>query len=456
MLIWILALVLLGIAGACGYKLGAVRFAVCLVGLLLGAALALPLGPYLKSLVPLVGLKNPVWTLILPPILVFLLIYLIFIGLSFFVHRKVEHYYKYQGDDVLRIRWERVNHAVGLWVGLMMGAVWLLLFGIAIYGVGYATVQMASDDNNSMPVRFLNQARQDLQSTGLDKAVAPFDPMPPRFYEASDILGLIYQNPTLHSRLAQYPPFLLLADRPEFQELAKNTEFNQLLLSKGDVVEVLKHPALQPILQSPDIIQELLNQDLNDLRTYLTTGVSPKYSEERILGKWKLDPYATMAQERKKHPDLTSTEMRQLRTVMTDIMPSVTLVATTDKKISLKAEGVSDKLKQLFQPPRPVVLQAPAAAQPGISPQMAQRYGLGGRRAQGPAAVVTAAPPPAKTNEIKYLVASAQGAWEHESDKYQIKAQDDKGKSETLQATADDERLVVVTPTVTLVFAKAD
>src|SRR5207237_3886103 len=141
----------------------------------------------------------------------------------------------------------------------------------------------------------------------------------------------------------------------ELQELAKDAEFNQLLLSKADFLELFRHPKLQAIMQNPEIVQELLGQDFKDLRAYLETGISPKYEEERILGKWKLDPYATMAQERKRRPDMTSTEMRRLKTVMTEIMPVVSLTATTDKKITLKAEGVADKLKQLYQPAAPVV-----------------------------------------------------------------------------------------------------
>jgi hypothetical protein len=460
MLIWILALLLFAIAGACGYKLGAVRFGVSLVGLILATALALPLGPYLKALVPMAGFKNPVWSVVLPPVVVFLLVYAIFIGVSFFVHRKVELYFKYKADDASRIGWERVNRAIGLWVGLVMGAAWLMLFGLVIYVAGYFTVQLASDQTNTLYVRLLNQARQDLTGTGLDQAVAPFDPMPPRYYEASDILGLIYQNPILISRIAQYPPFLLLADRPEFQELAKDADFNQMLLSKADVVEIIKHPKLQAVVQNPEIVQELLGQDLNDLRAYLETGISPRYEEDKILGKWRFDPYATMAQERKRHPEMTSTEMKQLKAVMTEIMPTVTVTATTDKKIMLKADGVGDKLLQLFQPPPPKV--APQATQPvqSMSPQLAQRYGLtrgqsrGESRAAAPAPV--AAPVPAKPVKIPYMVLSAQGGWERSGGNYEVKVQDEKGKSEKLDATAEDDRLTIVGPNVVLVFAKAD
>jgi hypothetical protein len=451
MLIWILALILFGITAACGYKLGAIRAGVALLGLVIGAALAAPLGPYLKPLVPLVGLKNPIWPVVVPPLTVLLLVYFIFIGLSFFVHRKVELYYKYKTEDRVRFAWERVNRAVGLWVGMIMGAAWLFLLGIGIYVLGYFAVQVTSDQTNTWYVRMLAQARQDMHDTGFEQAVAPFDPMTPRYYQATDILGLIYQNPILMGRISQYPPFLLLADKSEFQEMGKDTEFNGLLLSRGDIMDIIRHPKMQAVMLNPDIVQDLLNQDLKDFRAYLETGVSPKYEEEKILGKWKLDPYATMAQERKKRPDLSSTEMRQLKRVMLEIMPAVSFTATTDKKATLKAD-INDRLRQIYAPPPPKVVAQPQPANVPSS-TMAARYR--GMMQQQPRVAVAPAPAP-KTNDIPYTVLSAQGSWEHDGDKYQLKVQDEKGKSQTVEATAEDERLTIYSPKLTLVFAKAE
>jgi hypothetical protein len=460
MLIWILAVVLFGITGACGYKLGAVRFAVSLVGLILGAALAIPLGPYVKSVVPMLGFKNPIWMVVLPPVLVFLLIYAIFVGVSFLVHQRVELHFKYHAGDDATFGWSRVNNAIGLWVGLAMGATWLFLFGVVIYVAGYLTVQVTTDETSSTGVRMLSQARNDLHTTGVDRAVAKFDPMPPKFYAACDILGLIYQNPILISRVSQYPPFLLLTEKPEFQEMTKDAEFMQMLLSKADALAILQHPKMQAVMQNPEIVQQLLDQDLPDLRAYLETGISPKYEDERILGKWRLDPYATMAQERKRKPDMTSTEMRRLKMVMTEIMPAVMITATTDKKVVVKAEGVGEKLNQLFNPPAPKPVEGQAAAPTqALSPQLAQRYGQrgGGARAAGPAPTPVPAAAPPKPVEIPYAVLSSQGVWERDPDgKYQLKLQDEKGKSQTFKAVADDERLSVTGPTAVLVFAKAE
>ena len=62
MTIWIMAALLLALFGALGYAKGAIRMIFPLMGLGLGVLLAVPLGPTVKALVPLVGLKNPVWS----------------------------------------------------------------------------------------------------------------------------------------------------------------------------------------------------------------------------------------------------------------------------------------------------------------------------------------------------------------------------------------------------------
>jgi uncharacterized membrane protein required for colicin V production len=458
MLIWILALILVGIAGFCGYKLGAVRFGVSLIGLILAAALALPLGPLLKPLFTLAGVVHPVWLAVLPPLAAFLIIYAIFLGLSIFAHRKVELYYKYQADDVDRYKWERVNRAVGLWVGTMVGVVWLFLFGLVTYSLGYFTVQVSSDNTESTMVRLVSQAREDLQSTGLDKAVALFDPMPARYYEAADIVGLLYQNPVLRGRLSQYPPFLMLGERPEFQQMSTDAEFSSLLLSKGDAMAIWRHPNMQAVIQNRDILDELMHQEFSDLRTYLETGVSPRYEDEKILGKWELDSYATMAQERRKYPEMSSAQMRQLRTIMTEIMPAVSFTATTDKRAVLKAD-ISERLVQMFNPtpPQPSSeVQADQSSQ--MDPAIAQRYGIAGRGRPAQAPQVQRQQPAsaAKPKQIPYMLFSAEGVWERDGSRYQIQVRDERGQQQKLEVTADDDRLVIHSPVATLVFAKAD
>src|SRR5881409_3619929 len=188
MTIWIMAVLLFALFGALGYAKGAIRMIFPLFGLMLGVFLAVPLGPAVKPLVPLVGLKNPIWSVLLPPVIVFFLIAFIFIVIGFIAHWKVNLYYKYRTDDYHRLSWERLNKRLGVSIGLIAGAAYTVLLGLVIYILGYLTVQVSAGENETGLVKYLNQARADLVAAGLDKTVARFDPTPERFYQASDIL----------------------------------------------------------------------------------------------------------------------------------------------------------------------------------------------------------------------------------------------------------------------------
>src|SRR2546422_1728491 len=171
MTIWIMAVLLFALFGALGYAKGAIRMVFPLMGLALGTFLAVPLGPLVKPVVPLVGLKNPIWSILLPPVIVFFLIAFIFIVIGFIAHWKVNLYYKYRTDDYHRLAWERLNKRLGVCIGLAAGGAYTLLLGLVIYILGYLTVQVAAGDNDTAVLRYLNKARADLRATGLEKTI---------------------------------------------------------------------------------------------------------------------------------------------------------------------------------------------------------------------------------------------------------------------------------------------
>lgn len=447
MLIWILTVFILGVVALLGFYQGAIALLVSLAGLLLGAALAFPLGPSLKPLVVMAGAKSPIWLAVLPPIIVFLLFYVVFAVIGFVVHRKVALHYKYKTDDVVRLRWERMNRAIGLGLGLVAGTIWLFAIGLAIYVGGYFTAQVGGEESNNAGFKYLSKARQDLVSTGLDKSIASLDRAPALYYQTSDILGLIYHNPILVSRLADYPPFLQLGERAEFQELAKDTEFNNLFMSKGDAAEMIGHPKIQAIVLNEELVQELLKQDMKDLKEYLETGVSPKYSAERILGRWHLDAYASLAQMRKKKPDMPASEMVLLRKRLSALESATSFTATTDNKAILKI-NLPDA-----PPPSAVVAATAAPATPQLSPELAQRYGVNrGGNLRPTAAAPVAAAPPAQAVPLR----SSEGAWQREGSTYHLSVKDDKGKESKIDITADEGRLLAQVAGVTLVFERAE
>ena len=490
MLIWILAVVLFVAFGALGYAKGAIRMIFPLAGLVLGAVLAVPLAPLVKPVVPLVGLKNPVWSLLLPPVLVFFLIAVVFIILGFIVHRKIYLHFKYKTDDYHRLSWERMNKRIGVCIGLVTGASYTILIGLVIYIMGYLTVQVSADDKDSAALRYLNQARADLRASGLEKTVAAFDPAPTGYYLASDIVGLLYHNPLLNTRLAGYPPFLPLADRQEFQDIANDTEFQNMLQTQATVGQIVNHAKTQTILNSQEIIQQIEQTDLKDLREYLKTGESPKYADVRVLGRWQMDPYATLLQMKRRRTGITTTEMRLMKQQL-EFVRSYSLVVTPDNNVKLKGPDVMPLIQKYIgdlaasyaakrTTPQPIAAApAPPAAQPTptspYSAQMAQRYGVRGATppaASAPTAIAAAASAPAATAPTPGAIAAeiaalpvvvlAQGTWKEAGDRYELTLEaqapgfkfNSGGKSATVEADIRDGRLYLTESEATTVMAR--
>jgi len=487
MTIWIMAVLLFALFGALGYAKGAIRMVFPLMGLVLGTFLAVPLGPMVKPLVPMVGLTNPIWSILLPPVIVFFLIAMIFIVLGFIVHWKVHLYYKYRTNDYHRLAWERLNKRLGVSIGLIAGSAYTILLGVVISILGYLTVQVSAGENETGLAKNLNQARSDLHSSGLEKTVAAFDPTPENYYLASDILGLVYHNPLLHGRLSTYPPFLALAERQQFQDIAADTEFQNMLATQTAVGQIINHPKTQAILNDQEIVQQLQQTDLKDLLEYLKTGESPKFADIRILGRWQLEPYATLLQEKKRRSRVTTAEMKLLKQQL-EFVKSYTLVVTPDNNVKLKGPDVMPLIQKYLgelkasaegtaKRPAPVVrAPAPAPVRPAApsaaSQQMAQRYGnRPGASPAPPAATVapTAAPvaPPSPAviaAEIAKLptVVLADGTWKGENDKYQLTLTAQAGgfrfdtgkKSATVEASIKDGRLYLAEENETMVMEK--
>ena len=278
---------------------------------------------------------------------VFIVIQLIFTAIAFVVHRKVGLYYKYKADDVHRLRWEHLNKRLGICVGLAAACVYLVVIGLLIGVFGYVTVQVAAAENLPLPLQLLNNGRSDLKETGLDKIAAKFDPTPPKFYEAADIVGLVYHNPLLQSRLSAYPALLSIEERSEFQELANDKDFIELFQRQEQITQVMNHPRIHAIAKNPEIVRELAQLDFKDLHQYLQTGVSPKYEDQEILGRWHLNLNVTLAELKKALPKLPASAWKIVRKALTK--SAMSLTATTDNKVFVKVQAKEEILK-LTQP----------------------------------------------------------------------------------------------------------
>ena len=409
MMFWLLALVLLASLAGIGYRQGAIRVAFSLVGILLGALLAGPLGKLLRPLLVALGVNNPILAWVLAPLVVFLLFSILFKVAGFMVHQKVDVHFKYHAGDLRLALWGRLSHRLGLCLGLVNGALYLILLSFVIYTFGYWTVQMASDDKDPRLLRILNRLAQNSQSAGFSKVARAVSPLSEVHYDAADLAGLIYNNPLSEARLARYPAFLGLAERPEFQDMSSDSQFTELLLRHAPIMEVLDHPKAQAITQNPDMLKLIWTTtipDVKDLAVYLETGKSPKYDPEKILGRWNFNVNVTMSLLRRAKPNISSKEMQTWKKWMVVAFAKTSFVAMTDHQAILKS--------------LPVARPTAAGAIPSAGPQT-----LKGRWTEA--------------LDGKYQLALSGGA-----------------KDESLTAKTDGDRLTIGVEGMDLVFDRED
>lgn len=458
MLLWLIIIAIFFILGLTGYYKGAIRSLVSLVGVILAAFLALPLGPLLAPLVPKVGLTHPLWAVVLPPVAVFLAIALAFVGLSFLAHHRVMLHFKYATDDYTRLRFERLNQRLGLALGLVGGAIYSLLVGLVFYIVGYPLVQVTTEDSPALQ-RFFSKVRQEIAASGLDRTLAAMDPMPENYYLACDIVGLLYQNfAPLQQRLANYPAFLTWGERPEFREIATDTSLLNLLQTRGPVLELLNHPKIVALLGNPELREELAGLSLKDLYQYLKTGKSAKYDEEKILGWWQLDPRASFTLARRKNPNMPPRQMAELKQLFQVWIPQLLLMAAPDKSLVMRVE-LSDQARQILEARRAAEeaarqAQQQAAGVPQLPPGYAERYGLmrrgpGAAGAEEPPAQPAAPPTPGSNF-------SGKGAWEREGSslRYKLTFQNEQGQEIRGSAVIDQEEMTLAAAGYNLVLVR--
>lgn len=287
MTMWILAFVLLGAAALAGYRLGAIRVAFSIVGFLVAGLLAGPLSGLVKPMVTVVGIQNPILLWVLPPVVVFIVVFLIFRIISFPVHRKVDVRFRYHAGDLRQALWERLNARGGLCLGLVNGLCYLVVCSMVIYPVSYLTVQVCTSPDDYRTARIFNRLGRDLQHTGMVRVAKAVDPMPEKYYDAADLAGLIFQNSLLEARLSRYPAFLSLGEKPEFQALGQDKQLAEMRLRQASIRQVLDRPAVQAIVENPNtlnLLWSIVGPDLKDLRAFLETGKSEKYRLGTDLG----------------------------------------------------------------------------------------------------------------------------------------------------------------------------
>lgn len=315
MIFWILAIVLLACLGVIGFYQGAIRVGFSLIGLLVAALLAVPLGYLVKPIVSMVGVHHPVALAFIGPFVAYLIVLIGFKSAGFAVHRKVDTYYKYKDSDTRRLLFERMNSRLGIALGVVNATLYVFLLAFVVCLAGYFTKQVQTPEQTAS-LSWANLAADHLRDSRMDKAVASFMPQQPLYYDAVDVIGYVFHQPLLQSRLATYPPFLNLEDNPQIKAVAKDQTFQGRWLSSMSFNEFIGDPNVSALMHDTDLyktVLTMLNNDLGDLKTHLLTGKSPKFENEPILGKWTYDYAASFAQTKRLKPNMSLAETRLLR-----------------------------------------------------------------------------------------------------------------------------------------------
>jgi hypothetical protein len=339
MILWAIALLFAAGSAAAGFCFGVIRAAVTFIGLFLALLAARLFAHLVTPMFIHVGIKDPVLAWLLSPLVVFLLALLVVKVIGAVAQRYVNLYYKYKAGDLRLALWNRLNTRLGLCLGLANAVVYVVLISMVLYVFSYATFQLASEDNAHWSVKLLNEAGRELQSTGMAKVAAAIDPMPANYYKAADLAGLFYHNDLLEARLSRYPAFLTMAERPEFQDIANDKDFAELRQKQPPISQILAHPKLQPILNNTAELQEIwtiLVNNFDDILTFLKTGQSPKYADQKLVGTWDFNLNATLTSFQESKPAATSQEMRRARQQLTLMFGKTSILATLDNQAFLK------------------------------------------------------------------------------------------------------------------------
>jgi len=416
MLIWVFAFLFAAVFAALGYGSGAIRMLVALIGTIIATALMEPFGRLLDPVAAKVAADNLVLKEGLPGFIAFLLVWLAIYGLGFAAHHPVMLHFKYKEDDATRESFGRMNQAGGCVVGVLIALIVFFTAGKRVYVGGYLTAQTTGEGANEPAlVKLATSARRSMAGTGWERTFGALDTTPARFYEVSDTLGLVYENPAILEYLRDYPPFYAMEDKQEVIDIAADTEYLDLLKNKAGFSQVVNHPKSRAVLANPELVAALLETDLVDFEAWVKTGVSPKYAQESILGRWRVDVANVLLSMRRQRGNIPPKEFAALRAVLTASLAPLRFRFFTDGRFTVTATAA--KLAEGETAPAEAV---PAAAA-GLDPSLAVRYGLTGRpggRTPAPGAQGASAAPKAPMMRMDL---AGEGRWERNPDgKYSL------------------------------------
>ncbi len=340
MTIWILAFLVLGAAALAGWRQGAIRAAFTFVGILFAWLLAGLVGKIFHPILPHVGASNPITAWALAPIVGFIVVSIVFAVIAQPLHKKVEHFYKYNAGDLRLALWTRLNNRLGICLGLLNGVLYFVLITFLIFNLTYATTQVSAGTQQGALVRLVNRLGEDLQAAHLARTATAVGTLPATFYQYSDLAGFLLQNPQVGPRLAAYPAFTSLWERDDFQPLVTDQAITNALAAGTSLGEFMNNPSVQSFLVNKDqinLVTGIIQTNLDDLTEYLKTGKSAKYDGQKIIGRWEFNPAVTIAWIRQNNPKIPASQMRVIRYQIAQAYADTRVLFTGDNQLFVKA-----------------------------------------------------------------------------------------------------------------------
>ncbi len=447
MLVWVFAFLFALMFGALGYGSGAIRMLVALVGTVVAALVMDPLARLLEPAAAKVAADNIALQQMLPGFVSFIVVWLAIYGLGFLAHQPIVFHVKYNEDDATREQFGRMNQAGGLVIGLLIGLAVFLMAGKRIYAGGYLTAQTTGEGTNEPGLVKLGTAlRRSMSGTPWERTFGALDRTPARFYEVSDVLGLIYENPAVLEYLRDYPPFYSLEGKQEITDMAGDEEFMGLLRDKAGFSPIVNHGRTQALLANGELTAALLALDLADFTAWVKTGVSPKYAGERILGRWRIDVASVLLSIRRQRGNIPPAEFAMIRMMMQSMLSPLRFKFMPDGRyVVTMAPGAP-----AAQAPAAPAEQVPTA---GMDPGLAARYGIGRRGGAGegagpkPGMAAPAVPSMPKFELPKEVMDG--GRWERTPEgKYALEDAGNSGRKSAEGSFNELGRLVIPMPTL--------
>lgn len=157
------------------------------------------------------------------------------------------------------------NRKLGLFIGFLQGLVVAFVFLWVMSLLGYVSwlfLSLSQPPGRSAPpegtfASFVANAKNDLRVSTLAKEIGEsklkeFDPVPPKFYSASTLIGVLADSPEKRSRFMRYPDTLRLMSCRAVREAMDDPKANELVEKGEPLFNLLFVPKVAAIFRDQE------------------------------------------------------------------------------------------------------------------------------------------------------------------------------------------------------------